>query len=233
MPETSNPDDRSGFEQQLDTMHQQHLRQDLEDRLEDLADDMEETVLQAIIARDFLELDVAISDDAKAKVKEAKEYADNREIEALDEIIDDLEDQVNEEARTVENTIQDERSDERDRVTAMRELNEHVEAADAGKLEALETLLSDWNWKAQVYTDDVGDSFEAKQQSAHEFAQTMSSSLTEVREALLGNYSETTLAPVINQLLGDDPLHYTDLTEEEKEALDGSKLADYVELRLG
>jgi len=233
MPETSNPEDRSGFEQQLETMHQQHLRQDLEDRLEDLADDMEETVLQAIIARDFLELDVAISDEAKAKVQEAKEYADNRGIEALDEIIDDLEDQVDEEARTVENPIQDERSDERDRVTAMRELNEHVEAADAGKLEALETLLSDWNWKAQVYTDEVGESFEAKQQSAHEFTQTMSSSLTEVREALLGNYSGTTLAPVINQLLGDDPFHYTDLTGEEKEALDGSKLADYVELRLG
>jgi hypothetical protein len=32
--------------------------------------------------------------------------------------------------------------------------------------------------------------------------------------------------------MDDEPLHCTDLTDEEKDALQGSKLAEYIELRL-
>lgn len=233
MPKTNNQDrDQSGFEQQLETMHQQHLRQDLEDRLEDIADDMEETILQAIIAREFLEMDVAISEDAKAKVQEAKEYADDRDFASLDTIIDDLEDQISEEARTIGNRIQKERSEEGERVSAMRELNEYVEAADGGKLKALDSLLDDWDWKAYVYTEE-NQSFEAKQQEARDVADTMSKALKQVQHDLLGSYSGTTLGQVMDHLLADESLYFNDLTEDEREALAGSNLADHIEIRLG
>ena len=51
MSETS---DQSQFEEELETVHQQYLRQDLEDRLEEVATEMEETMLQGSIDRDFL-----------------------------------------------------------------------------------------------------------------------------------------------------------------------------------
>ena len=230
MSETS---DQSLFEQELETIRQQYLRQDLEDRLEEVATEMEETMLQAIIARDFLDLEVEVSDEAKGKVREAKGYTDDRDFDNLDDLIDDVEDQVSQEAREVENTIQEERTEERDRVRAMRKLNEHVEAADMGKLKALESLLDDWDWKAQVYTDEAEDSFEAKQQEARDVADTMSNALQQVQEDLLGSYSGTTLEDVMDQLLSDDPLYFNDLSEEEREALTGSNLADYLEIRLG
>lgn len=230
MSETS---DQSLFEQELGTVHQQYLRQDLEDRLEEVATEMEETMLQAIIARDFLGLAVEVSDEAKEKVREAKGYTDDRDFDALDDVIDDVEDQVSQEARQIENAIQEERTEERDRVRAMRKLNEHVEAADMGKLKALESLLDDWDWKAQVYTDEAEDSFEAKQQEARDVADTMSNALQQVQEDLLGSYSGTTLEDVMDQLLSDDPLYFNDLSEEEREALTGSSLADYLEIRLG
>jgi len=230
MSETS---DQSLFEQELKTVYKQYLRQDLEDRLEEVATAMEETMLQAIIARDFLNLEVEISDEAKKKVREAKGYADDRDFAALDDVIDDVEDQVNQEARQIENTIQEERTEERDRVRAMRKLNERVEAADMGKLKALESLLDDWDWKAHVYTDEAENSFEGKQQEARDVADTMSNALQRVQEDLLGSYSGTTLEDVMDQLLSDDPLYFNDLTEEEREALTGSNLADYLKIRLG
>jgi hypothetical protein len=230
MSETS---DQSLFEQELETVHQQYLRQDLEDRLEAVATEMEETILQAIIARDFLSLEVEVSDEAKEKVREAKGYADDRDFDALDDVIDDVEEQVSQEARQIENTIQEERTGERGRVRAMRKLNEHVEAADMSKLKALESLLDDWDWKAQVYTDEAEDSFEAKQQEARDVADTMSNALQQVQEDLLGSYSGTTLEDVMHQLLSDDPLYFNDLSEEEREALTGSSLADYLGIRLG
>lgn len=233
MSETSDDDgEQSSFEAQLETIHQQHLRQDLEEQLEDAATTMEETILQTIIANEFLGLDVAVSDDVRDKVETARNHVTNRDFDALVAMIDDLISEVESEAHTIDNTIQEERSEDRDRITAMRELNEHVNVADPGKLKALESLLSDWDWKAQVYTEDVGESFEAKQEAAHEFATSMSQSLSEVQEALLGNYNGTTLGSVVNQLMDDEPLHYTDLTDDEKEALQGSKLAEYIELRL-
>ena len=230
MSETS---DQSLFEQELETVHQQYLRQDLEDRLEEVATEMEETMLQAIIARDFLDLEVEVSDEAKEKVREARGYADDRDFDALDDVIDDVEGQVSQEARQIENTIQEERTEERDRVRAMRKLNEHVEAADMNKLKALESLLDDWDWKAQVYTDEAEDSFEAKQQEARDVADTMSNALHQVQEDLLGSYSGTTLEDVMDQLLSDNSLYFNDLSEEEREALTGSSLADYLEIRLG
>jgi hypothetical protein len=230
MSETS---DQSRFEQELETVHQQYLRQDLENRLEEVATEMEETMLQAIIARDFLDLAVEVSDEAKEKVREAKGYAADRDFDDLDDVIEDVEDQVSQEARQIENAIQEERTEERDRVRAMRKLNEHVEAADMSKLKALESLLDDWDWKAQVYTDEATDSFEAKQQEARDVAATMSNALQQVQEDLLGSYSGTTLEDVMDQLLSDDPLYFNDLSEEEREAMTGSSLADYLEIRLG
>jgi len=230
MSETS---DQSLFEQELETVHQQYLRQDLEDRLEEVATEMEETMLQAIIARDFLDLEVEVSDEAKEKVREARGYADDRDFDALDDVIDDVENPVSQDARQIENTIQEERTEERDRVRAMRKLNERVEAADMGKLKALESLLDDWDWKAHVYTDEAENSFEGKQQEARDVADTMSNALQRVQEDLLGSYSGTTLEDVMDQLLSDDPLYFNDLTEEEREALTGSNLADYLKIRLG
>jgi hypothetical protein len=230
MSETS---DQSLFEQELETVHQQYLRQDLEDRLEEIATEMEETMLQAIIAKDFLSLEVEVSDEAKENVREAREYVDDRDFDALDDVIEDVEDQVSQEARQIENTIQEERTEERDRVRAMRKLNEHVEAADMAKLKALESLLDDWDWKAHVYTDEADDSFEVKQQEARDVAATMSNALQQVQEDLLGSYSGTILEDVMDQLLSDDTLYFNSLTEEEREALTGSNLADYLEIRLG
>lgn len=230
MSETS---DQSLLEQELETVHQQYLRQDLEDRLEEVATEMEETMLQAIIARDFLDLEVEVSDEAKEKIREAKGYADDRDFDALDDVIDDVEDQVSQEARHIENTIQEERTEERDRVRAMRKLNEHVDAADMGKLEALESLLDDWDWKAQVYTEEAEDSFEAKQQEARDVADTMSNALKRVQEDLLGSYSGTTLEQVMDQLLSDNVLYFNHLTADEREALTGSNLAENTEIRLG
>lgn len=232
MSKTSDEAEQSSFEAQLETIHKQHLRKDLEEELEDAAETMEETILQTIIADEFLGLEISVSDEVRDQVATAQDCVASRDFDALEDMIDDLVANVESEARTIENAIQEQRSENRDRITAMRELNEHVDAADQSKLEALETLLSDWNWKAQVYTEDVDDSFDAKEEAAHEFATTMSQTLSEVQEALLGNYSGTTLGSVVNQLMDDNPLHYTNLTEDEKEALQGSNLEEYIELRL-
>ncbi|WP_123538152.1 hypothetical protein [Halosimplex salinum] len=225
--------DQSQFEEELDSIHQRYLRQDLEDRLEDVATEMEETMLQAIIARNFLSLGIAVSDDAKGQVREAKRFADERKFDVLDEVIDDVEDKVSQEAQEVQDAIQEERTGERDRVRAMRKLNEYVEATDKSQLKALESLLDDWDWKAHVYTNESQDSFEAKQQEAHEVAETMSSALRQVQDDLLGSYSGTSLADVMDQLLSDDRFYFNDLTAEERKALTGSNLADHLEIRLG
>lgn len=225
--------DQSRFEEELETIHQQHLRQDLEDRLETVATKIEETMLQAIIARDILDLEVEISEHGEGKVQKAKEYATDRDLNALDDIIDEVEEQVRQEARDIENTIQGERTEELDRVSAMRKLNEHVGATDMDKLKALESFLDDWDWKAHVYTDEGEGSFEAKREEAIDVAETMSSALEQVQEDLLGSFSETTLERVMDQLLSDDPLHFNDLTEDERQALTSSNLANYLEVRLG
>lgn len=113
----------------------------------------------------------------------------------------------------------------------MSRLNDRVERADDAQLTALESLLEDWDWRPQVYTDEA-DALPERRAAASEYGAEMDGVYDELKDDLFGVYRGTELRPLVDSLLDDDRLTLAKLSEKELEQLAESDLAEYVELSL-
>lgn len=219
------------FEESIEEIYQEYRHRQLASRLEDIAETMEETILQRILAEKFLQTDLVIDEDAKRLVSEARDLLEEGNFQSLGERIDELENKVEDQKRRVSNEIHEARIAMRSRVDGMMRLNERVERVSEVKLEAVHELLSDWDWKGQVYREQDWD-LETLKERAEEYGNDMRRYFEECREDIFGPYEGTTLESIVDGLLADDQLYFDSLTDEQVEQLRESDLVNHVELTL-
>lgn len=229
--ETTDDEFSSQFETELQDMYEQYRRKRLKSKLDELAATMEATILQCGLARSFFDEDVAIDESAKGEVQATLELLEGSEYDAVEDRLPSLEAAVEDEATAVQNRVQELRLDRLSTVQAMSRLNERVERADSAQLTALETLLEDWNWRPQVYTDEA-DTLAERRTAASEYGAEMDAVYDQLKDDLFGVYEGTELRPLVDSLLDDDRLTLAKLSEAEIEQLAESDLAEYVELSL-
>lgn len=223
--------DLTNFEEQIEQVYQQYRHRQLASRLNDIADTMEETILQRVLAEKFLDKKVKVDEEAKEAVSEARDLLNKGDLEPLSERLDTLEDIVNEQDRYVTNEIQETRVAMRKRIAGMRRINDRVEMVPDEKLQAVHELLADWDWKDQVYRGDTSDIETLKNRSA-DYGSDMRRSFEECREAIFGPYSDTVLESVVEGLSTEKRLSFDDLSEEQLTQLRDSDLVEHVELSL-
>lgn len=219
------------FEEHIEEIYQQYRHRQLANRLNDIAETMEETILQRILAEKFLKTDLEIDPEAKKAVAEARDLLEQGEFEELDAQIDDLETEVDDQRRKVSNQIHETRIAMNRRVGGMQELNERVDRISPVKLQAVNELLADWDWRGQVYRDG-GFDFEELKKRAAEYGEDMRTYFVECREEIFGPYDGTTLDPIVEGLLTERRLMLDELTDEQIEELRKSDLVGHVELTL-
>jgi chromosome segregation ATPase len=225
-------------------MYQRYRRQGLEDELEELAQIMEETLLQQALADGFFDETIEIDRDAKTKVRKTIDKLERARsqsetsgetmqelYDSIEESIDTLRDRVEGEETKVQNRIQQLRIERQETVSGMRRLNERVERADSAQLEALEHLLDDWNWKTHVYSEGV-NTYEERREEAIQYGEDMSFVFEQLKNDLFGVYDGTKLRPLVDKLLDDERLVFGSLTETERQQLAESDLGEYIELKL-
>lgn len=221
----------SRFETELQDMYEQYRRKRLKSKLNELADTMEATILQCRLARSFFDADVAIDESAKEEVQATLESLERSEYDCVEDRLPSLEQAVEQEETAVQNRVQELRLERLSTVQAMSRLNERVERADSAQLAALESLLEDWNWRPQVYTDEA-DTLEERRTAANDYGTEMNAVYDQLKDDLFGVYVGTELRPLVDSLLDDERLTLAKLSEAEVEQLAGSDLAEYVELSL-
>lgn len=219
------------FEESIEEIYQQYRHRQLASQLEDIAETMEETILQRILAQEFLQTDIEIDDDAKQAVTEARELLEEGDFETLGGRINVLRSEVEDQKRQVSNDIHKIRIGMQSRVNGMRRLNERVERVSEVRLQAVHELLSDWDWKGQVYRNDEW-SFERLKQRAADYGKDMREYFEECREEIFGPYVGTPLESIVEGLLSDQQLFLGELTNKQIDLLRDSDLEDYVELSL-
>ncbi|QSG02814.1 hypothetical protein [Natranaeroarchaeum sulfidigenes] len=223
--------DELTFEEHLQGMYYRYRQQHLEERLEELAQTMEETLLQRALTKAFFNESIDIDEDAKTAVQETVEKLEAGRYDEVDKELDSLAKTVEQSETQVTNQIQQLRIDRQDTISAMRRLNERVERVDQSQLSTLESLLNGWEWKSQVYIE-TNDTFEEHRQEAREYGNDMAAIFEDLKDQLFGAYDDTELRPLVRRLLDKDRLRLDELTEEERRQLAESDLADHVELKL-
>lgn len=220
-----------GFQNQLEAVYQQYQHGELADRLEDIAETMEETILQRVLAEEFLQTDVQVDESAKQAVREAKDYLEKDDFEALEDEIDEVEYTVEEQEREVNNRIQEERIRMSNKMAGMQRLNERVDRVNEAKMNAIAGLLDDWHWKEQVYRDDDANINSLKKR-ARDYGSDMRTFYEEAKEDLFGPYRGTPLESIVDGLLDDERFALDALSDEQMSLLRDSDLEEYVGLSL-
>ena len=218
----------STFQEQLETIYEQHRRQGLESELDDLAETMEETILERVLAEAFFRTEVEIDSEAKHAVEEARSLLEQDDYDALAERLPETREAVGAQRREVNNFVHQARIDIHNTVRGMIRLNQRVERVDQDKLDALDSLLDNWNWEAQIEEDQI----DQRKEEAREYGHFMRQSLEEAKDALFGPYRDTSLDDLVDRLLDDERLTLAALSEEELNRLHESDLADYLEVTL-
>lgn len=219
------------FQESLDEVYQQYRHRQLANQLEDIAESMEETILQRILAERFLQTELEIDDEAKEAVTKARKLLQEGQFAELGERIDDLESTVADQKRRISNQIHEARITMNARVKGMKRLNERVDRVSSVKLQAISELLEDWDWRGQVYRDEDFD-FETLKERAAEYGEDMRTYFEECREAIFGPYEGTALEEIVDGLLSDERLSLDELSDEEVKQLRDSDLEGHVELSL-
>jgi len=220
--------DSNTFQEQLETIYEQHRRKGLESELDDLAETMEETILERVLAEAFFQTEIEIDSEAKNAVEEARSLLEQNDYDGLAEYLPKTRKVVEAQQREVNNFVHQARIDVHNTVRGMIRLNQRVEREDQAKLEALNTLLDDWNWETQI----EGENIEQRKEEAVEYGRFMCRSLEEAKDALFGPYRDTPLDELVDRLLDDERLTLAALSEEELNRLYKSDLADYLEVTL-
>lgn len=228
---TEEPAEEETFEERLEGMYEQYRRQHLQDELDSLATTMEETLLQQAIAEGFFGESIEIDEDVKGAVEDAVRKLEAGDYDEVERELDSLSEQISRTETSVTNRIQQLRINRQDTVSGMRRLNERVERVDGTQLQALESLLEDWNWKPQVYMES-NETFEDRREEAIQYGKDMAEVYEILKEDLFGVYDGTELRPIVDKLLDDERLRLGKLSEEERRQLIESNLASYIELKL-
>jgi len=229
--EEQSTEQNRNFEESIEEIYQQYRHRQLASRLEDIAETMQETILQRILAEKFLKEELVIEDDAKRSVSNARDLLQAGDFESLGDRIDELERTVENQKRRVSNEIHEARIAMRSRVDGMQRLNERVERVSDVKLQAVHELLSDWDWKGQVYKDQNWD-FETLEERAAEYGEDMRRYFEECREDIFGPYEGTSLESIVDGLLSDEQLYFDRLSDDQVEQLRDSDLVTNIEIRL-
>lgn len=220
--------DSSTFQEQLETIYEQHRRQGLESELDDVAETMEKTILEQVLAEEFFQAEIEIDSEAKNAVEDAKSLLEQNDYDALAEKLPVTREAVEAQQRKVNNFVHQARIDVHNTVRGMIRLNQRVGRVDKSKLKALDTLLDDWNWEAQV----EGDSIDQRKEEAAEYGRFMHQSLEKAKGDLFGPYRDTPIDNLVDRLLDDKRLTLAALSEEEIDLLYESDLAEYLEVTL-
>ncbi|WP_224333538.1 hypothetical protein [Haloprofundus halobius] len=219
------------FEQRLEKVYKKYQHSELENRLNDVAQTMEETVLQRVLAEEFLHTDIEIDERAKEAVEDAKAHLNDGDLDSLSEEIEELEQMVDEEERKVDNRIQEARISMSKKMNGMQRLNQRVERVSEIKLESIASLLDDWNWKEQVYRNDDA-AIETLKDRSREYGSDMRRFYEEAKADLFGPYKDTPLEGIVDGLLDDERFALDDLSDAQLQQLRDSDLEEHVELSL-
>jgi hypothetical protein len=222
-----------GFEHELEQVYERYRHRELDERLDEVAKTMQESILQKILAEAIFGIEIEAQDDTEQAVQQMNSYLDMNNLKRVEEKINNLEKVVDDESHMVNMRIQEARTEISDKMEAMKRLNRRVEQVDEESLEEIAGLLDGWNWKEKVYPEDGSDEdIEELKRSARKYGESIRQSYDRAKDELFGSYKGTELEGIVDGLLNEERFSLDNITDEQLRLLRDSELEEHVELSL-
>lgn len=218
----------SEFESTLHDARAALRRTDLRSRLEDLTTTLRECILLGDVLESLTDTDYSLDTDVRAQISEMRGHIEARHFEAIENDLETLESTLSSEQRRTERAIEQQVISTSETLDAMAKLNDRMENVDAERITNLQT-----GFDSLTELDFVsGDSLSAERQSVNQKVSDLQTEFSTVQEEVFGQFYGTDLEEIIRRLLDDEDFRIEDLSTDQFERLQGSELADCLELKL-
>lgn len=222
--------DTQNLVEHLEQVKQQYQQQSLISRLEDLATDLRELLLEKAVAETVLDYDAGTYDELREQVQRLNTAAEAGDLETVAEHIEDAEDALDAAESRMQGNRADPQSAFLSRLDSMEQLNKQLAVIDQATLRELKKLAEESRWTADL--DIEGDTpIEDAINTAIEFGNARRQEYEAAEQAIFKPYLEGELADIVDDLLSDSPPMLCETDSETINKLSESDLGKYVALR--
>ena len=216
----------------LQAVKSQYRRRDLQNKLDDLANDLADLYLQKVVYERLLDIPIEITSDLQTTIQDIQTNLQDGETEAISIQVDQLETQVQEFESHIDKQISAPLSTYRSTVESMQRLNEKLSVIDSAQLTTLQTFLQPGDILTRIeFTSDTD--LATKIETAAEEGTNHRETYESARSELFETYFETEYGEKVTEMMSDDPPVLESFDKTELEQLYDSDLTPYIELRFG
>lgn len=222
--------DTQNLVEHLEQVKQQYQQQSLISRLEELATDLRELLLEKAVAETVLDYDAGTYDELREQVQRLNTAAEAGDLKTVAEYIEDAEGTLDAAESRMHGDRADPQSTFVSRLDSMEQLNEQLGVVDQVTLRELRKLAEESRWTAALEVDNdtpIEDAINA----AIEFGDARRQEYETAEQAIFKPYLEGELADIVNDLLSDSPPTLCEIEPETIHQLSESDLGKYVALR--
>lgn len=221
-------DENSAFESTLHDARASLRRTDLRSRLEDVTTTLRECILLGDIHESLTDTEHSLDASVRDQIREMRSHIENRDFEAIENDLSGLESSLSSEQRRIERAIEQQVIAISETLDAMAKLNDRIENVDPERISILQTSFESLTELEFV----SGDSLLPDRETVGQRVADLQTEYSAVQEAVFGQFYGTDLEEIIRRLLDDEDFRIEDLSTDQFERLQGSELADCLELKL-
>ena len=188
--------DTQNLVEHLEQVKQQYRQQSLISRLEELATDLRELLLEKAVAETVLDYDAGTYDELREQVKQLNTAAEAGDLETIAEHIEDAEDALDAAESRMQGNRADPQSAFLSRLDSMEQLNEQLGVVDHATLRKLRKLAEESRWTADLDIED-DTPVEDATNAAIEFGNARRQEYEAAEQAIFKPYLEGDLADIV------------------------------------
>ncbi|WP_435362366.1 hypothetical protein [Haloarchaeobius sp. DFWS5] len=214
----------------LKRVKRQYQQQSLILRLEELAADLRDFLLEKAVAEAVLDYDAVTHDKLRDRISWLRSAAEAGDLGVVAEHIEVAEEALEAAESRMQGNRAEPLSTYISRLDSMERLNEQLGVVDQATLRELRTLAEEGRWTDDLDIDEDTPIEEAVD-AAVEFGEARREEYDVAEQAIFKPYLEGELAEIVEALLSDSPTVLSGIDPTTLDELAESDLGDYVGLR--
>lgn len=225
-------DEVTNVTKRLQAVQNQYRRKHLQQRLDDLAEELEILYLRKELYEALLEVTIEIDPKLQSLVKKTREKVSEGDFESVESTVNSLETQLSDYNNDIEKKVTGKLETCRSNIDSIKKLNQRLGKLDSKKIEDTEEFYEPGNMveRVELETDSsLAEKVETVQSTANRYKKRYDEMVAEIFEP----YLESEYGDKVTEMMSDDPPSLDAFDDGELGQLRDSDLSPHIELRFG
>lgn len=225
-------DDATNVTKRLRAVQNQYRRKHLQQRLDDIAEELEILYLRKELYESLLEVTIEIDPELQSLIKKTRESVNEGDFENVESTVDSLEDQISDYNNNIEQKVTGKLETRRSNIDSIKKLNQRLGKLSSEKIDETEGFYAPGNMVERIELD-TDSSLDEKIETVRSTANRYKDRYDEMVAEIFEPYLKSEYGDKVTEMMSDDPPSLDAFDDEELGQLRDSDLSPHIELRFG